>query len=84
MTSNSTILYLKTRCPWCRIAEVYLDERGYKYERINVRQDRAAFDELKRISGQTYTPTLVIGDHVLSDFGPDQLEEFLKEHNILL
>jgi glutaredoxin len=82
MTSNPMILYIKTGCPWCRVAEVYLDERGYKYKRINVRQDRAAFDELKRISGQTYTPTMVIGDHVLSDFGPDQLEEFLKEHNI--
>ena len=82
MTSNSMILYVKTGCPWCRVAEVYLDERGYKYKRINVRQDRAAFDELKRISGQTYTPTLVTGDDVLSDFGPDQLEEFLKEHNI--
>lgn len=76
------ILYVKTGCPWCRLAEVHLDERGYKYKRINVRQDHAAFDELKRISGQTYTPTLVTGDDVLSDFGPDQLEEFLKEHNI--
>jgi glutaredoxin 3 len=82
MTSGSMILYVKTGCPWCRLAEVYLDERGYKYERINVRQDRAAFDELKRISGQTYTPTLVIGGQVLADFGPDQLAEFLKEHNI--
>jgi glutaredoxin 3 len=82
MTSNSMILYVKAGCPWCRQAEVYLDERGYKYERMNVRQDRAAFDELKRISGQTYTPTLVFGDHVVSDFGLDQLEEFLKEHNI--
>jgi glutaredoxin 3 len=82
MTSGSMILYVKTGCPWCRLAEVYLDERGYKYERINVRQDRAAFDELKRISGQTYTPTLVIGGQVLSDFGPDQLAEFLKEHSI--
>ena len=82
MTSNSMILYVKAGCPWCRLAEVYLDDQGYKYKRINVRQDHAAFDELKRISGQTYTPTLVTGDDVLSDFGPDQLEEFLKEHNI--
>jgi protein-disulfide isomerase len=45
--------------------------------------DRAAFAELKRISGQTYTPTLVIGNLVLPDFGSDELEDFLKQHNIL-
>ena len=43
----------------------------------------AGFNELKRISGQTYAPTLVIGNLFLPDFGPDELEEFLKEHNIL-
>jgi len=42
-----------------------------------------AMGELKRISGQTFAPTLVIGDLVLPDFGPDQLEDFLKKHNIL-
>ena len=83
MTADSMILYVKPGCPWCHVAELYLDERGYKYERINVRQDRAAFDELKRIPGQTYTPTLVIGDRVLRDFGADELEEFLREHKIL-
>jgi glutaredoxin 3 len=82
MTSNSMILYVKAGCPWCQMAELYLDERGYKYKRVNVRQDRAAFDEMKRISGQSYTPTLVVGDRILPDFGTDELEEFLKEHNI--
>jgi hypothetical protein len=42
-----------------------------------------AFNELRRISGQTYAPTLVIGDLFLPDFGPDELEDFLNEHNIL-
>jgi glutaredoxin 3 len=65
------------------MAEHYLDKHGYKYERVDVRRDRVAFDELKRLSNQTYTPTLAIEDLVLPDFGPDDLEEFLKEHKIL-
>jgi len=77
------ILYVKSGCPWCRAAEEYLNKHGYKYERIDVRLDRAAFDDLKRISGLSYTPTLVKGDLVLPDFGPDELEDFLKRHNIL-
>ena len=62
------ILHVKAGCPWCRLAEEYLNKRGYKYERTDVRKDPAAFAELERISGQSYTPTLVIGDLVLPDF----------------
>jgi glutaredoxin 3 len=83
MSSMSMILYVKPGCTWCRLAEVYLDKHGYKYKEVDVRRDPVAFNELKRISGQTYAPTLVIGDLFLPDFGPDELEDFLKEHNIL-
>jgi glutaredoxin 3 len=83
MNSPSLILYVKTGCTWCHMAENYLNKRGYKYTKIDVRRDSAAFQEMKRISGQTYAPTLVVGDLFLPDFGPDELEEFLKEHNIL-
>ena len=77
------ILYVKPGCPWCRMAEDYLDKRGYKYRKIDVRKDPAAFKELQRVSTQTYAPTLVIGELVLPDFGPDELEQFLKQHNIV-
>ena len=83
MSSHSMILYVKAGCPWCSMAEDHLDKRGYKYTKIDVRRDSAAFQELKQISSQTYAPTLVVGDLFLPDFGPDELEEFLKEHNIL-
>lgn len=83
MSSTSMILYVKTGCPWCRVAEDCLDKSGYKFQRIDVRQGPVAFNELRRISGQAYAPTLVVGELVLSNFGPDELEEFLKEHNIL-
>jgi glutaredoxin 3 len=76
-------LYVKTGCPWCRVAEEYLDRHGYKYEKVDVRREPVAFSEMKRISGQTFAPTLVVGHLFLPDFGPDELEDFLKEHNIL-
>ena len=83
MSSTQLLLYVKPGCPWCQVAEHYLDNHGYKYERIDLWRDKAAFDDLKRISNQTSTPTLVIVSLVLPDFGSDELEEFLKEHNIL-
>jgi glutaredoxin len=83
MSSTSIILYVKSDCPWCCIAEEILNKRGYKYERTDLSVDPAAFAELKRISGHARAPTLVIGNLVLPDFGPDELEDFLKRHNIL-
>ena len=77
------ILYVKAGCPWCCVAEEYLNKHGYKYERIDLSVDPAAFTQIKRISGRACTPTLVIGDLVLPDFGLDELEDFLKMHNVL-
>jgi glutaredoxin 3 len=79
MTRSALILYVKTGCPWCINAEEYLNRHGYEYERVDVQQDRAAFDEMNRVSGQTYAPTLVIAEKVLADFGPEELEQFLRE-----
>lgn len=76
------LLYIKGGCPWCRIAEDYLREHGYRYDRIDVTRDRAAYHEMRRISDQTYAPTLVVGDLVLPDFGPDELADFLEQHNL--
>lgn len=75
-------LYVKVWCPWCIDAKRYLDKHKYAYKELNVERDSAAYQEMIRLSGQTYTPTLVAGTEVLADFGPDELEIFLKTHNI--
>jgi glutaredoxin 3 len=76
-------LYVKVWCPWCVIAQDWLDERGYRYELIDVERNRALYDEMIELSGQRYTPTLVVDDeNVLPDFGPEELETFLRNHRI--
>ncbi len=74
------LLYVKTRCPWCVEATAYLREHGYEFEEIDVLQNPAAYKEMQKISGQRYTPTLVIGSLVLADFDVDELEDFIAEH----
>jgi glutaredoxin len=76
-------LYVKVWCPWCVMAQEWLDAHGYKYELIDVERSRAAYDEMIEASGQRYTPTLVLDDEtVLPDFGPEQLESFLRKHGV--
>jgi glutaredoxin 3 len=83
MIPKELILYVKPGCPWCRRAENYLRGHGYMYKSIDVIRDRVAFAQMKRLSGQTYAPTLVVSDLVLADFGPEELEEFLQQHQIM-
>ena len=64
-------------------AKEYLTERGYEFTEIDVGQDRAAYEEMKELSDQTYVPTLVAGDEVLANFDTDQLEKFLRAHDIV-
>jgi len=75
-------LYVKTWCPWCITARQYLVKRGYQFEEIDVEADRAAYAEMVRLSGQTYTPTLSVKEELLADFGPDELRQFLERNHI--
>ncbi|HSU85423.1 MAG TPA: glutaredoxin domain-containing protein [Chthoniobacterales bacterium] len=76
-------LFSREWCSWCIDAKEYLTARGYRFSEINVGQDRAAYEEMKELSNQTYVPTLVAGDEVLANFDTDQLEKFLREHDIV-
>lgn len=75
-------LYSRAMCSWCDDAKEYLSERGYQFREIDIGTDRAAYEEMKKLSDQTYVPTLVAGDEVLANFDTDQLEKFLSEHRI--
>jgi glutaredoxin len=76
-------LFSREWCSWCMEAKDYLTERGYQFIEIDVGEDRAAYREMKELSDQTYVPTLVAGDEVLANFDTDQLEKFLREHDIV-
>jgi glutaredoxin 3 len=75
-------LYSRQWCSWCMDAKEYLSERGYKFTEIDVGRDRGAYEEMKQLSEQTYVPTFVAGDKVLANFDTDQLERFLRDHDI--
>jgi glutaredoxin 3 len=75
-------LYSREWCSWCIDAKDYLSEKGYRFQEIDVGKDRRAYEDMKKLSAQTYVPTFVAGDKVLANFDTDQLEKFLNEHQI--
>ena len=72
-------LFIKRWCPWCQRAEHWLQERGIKYEAIDVLADDAAYDEMIRLSGQDLAPVIDVDGEILADFGPEQLAQFWSE-----
>ena len=69
-------LFIKPYCPWCHRAQQWLDERGLRYETLDVIADHAALAEMVALSGQTYAPVIDVDGKILADFGPEELAKF--------
>ncbi len=84
MNDEKPILYVKQGCPYCVEAIEYFEEHQIAYEQKEVLSDRAAFDEMKRKSGQSKAPTLDWHGEILADFGVEELHDFLQSRNAKL
>ncbi|MGO8913380.1 MAG: glutaredoxin family protein [Bradyrhizobium sp.] len=72
-------LYTRQWCGWCLDAKEYLKAHDIAFQEIDVGRDPAADEEMQRLSGQRYVPTIVIDGHVLANFDTKQLEGFLAK-----
>ena len=57
----------------------WLDERGVKYETLDVISDSKAMTEMVNLSGQRLAPVIDVDGKVLADFGPEQLPGFFEK-----
>ncbi len=75
-------LFSRALCGWCQDAKQFLEEHHLPFEEIDVGRNPAAYDEMKRLSGQRYVPTIVVDGQVLADFDTTQLARFLAKLGI--
>ncbi|MDX2225869.1 MAG: glutaredoxin family protein [Verrucomicrobiae bacterium] len=81
--SNTPLIYVKSGCPWCSEATEFLDDHGIEYKTVDVHADSKAFEEMKKISGQSKAPTMVWNGEILADFGAAELEPWLRERDLI-
>jgi glutaredoxin len=74
-------LFIKPYCGWCHKAQRWLDERGIKYETLDVIADGEAMTEMVALSGQTLAPVIDVDGQILADFGPEELAKFWGKLN---
>jgi glutaredoxin 3 len=81
MAMSQPTLYVKRGCPYCAAAMDYLEDHQIAYRKIDVVGNDSAMEELKKVSGQGKTPTLIWDGDVLADFGVNDLESFLSQRS---
>ncbi len=79
MKATNIRLFIKPFCGWCHEAKDWLDERGVKYEELDVIADGAARKEMHALTGQSKAPCIDVDGEILADFDTDQLEKFWKK-----
>lgn len=72
-------LFVKPGCPWCDEAESWLEERHWRFERLDVTRNRAAREEMFALTGQTRAPSLEADGRILADFGAEELEAWWRD-----
>lgn len=73
------ILYIKSGCPWCTDALSYFSSENVDVEVKDVLRDAEAMERMKKISGQSLTPTLEYGDFLVPDFSVDEFVAAVKK-----
>jgi glutaredoxin len=76
MTPKRVRLFIKPYCGWCHQAMNWLDRRGIACERVDVIANPKAYDEMVRLTGQTYAPVIEVDGRILADFGAEELAVF--------
>jgi glutaredoxin 3 len=60
------------------MAKEFLSQKGYKFTEYDVTKDRAALDEMVRISGARSVPVITACNEVMVGFERNRLEQMLN------
>ena len=74
-------IYTTPTCGYCHQAKTYLSQRGIRFAEYDVSRDRAAADEMMRLTGQMGVPVIVVEGQVIIGFDRDRLEYLLDKNN---
>jgi monothiol glutaredoxin len=85
MTTPTQIrLFIKPGCPWCDEAIDWLTGHGITFTTLDVIRDATARAEMLALTKQTKAPCIDVDDHILADFGADELEAWWKKMSFAL
>ena len=72
-------VYSTPTCPYCKKAKEYLSSKGVSYQDIDVSSDKAAADEMVKLSGQMGVPVITIDGNVINGFDKVKIDSLVKK-----
>jgi len=70
-------VYSTPTCPYCVSLKAYLDEKGMKYEHIDVAADKEAAKKMVEKTGQMGVPVVEINGEIIIGFDKAKINEML-------
>lgn len=77
-------LYRKAGCPWSAAVMGFLNELNIPYEIKNVTSNPAYAEELKAVSGQCMSPSIVVDGAMLADASVEDLAKVLEQRGLII
>ena len=67
-------VYSTPTCPWCKKLKAWLDEKGVKYDNVDVAADQQAAQDMIKKSGQMGVPQTEINGKMIVGFNQEAIE----------
>ncbi|HZG61279.1 MAG TPA: glutaredoxin domain-containing protein [Anoxybacillus sp.] len=77
MNEKKVTVYTQPDCPPCKVVKEFLRHHQIDFEEFDVSKDKAARHRLINVYRSYSTPTIVIGDEVVTGFDLPALEKIL-------
>jgi len=73
--SKEVKVYFSPTCPHCQMAKDFLSQRGIPFKAVDVTSDKAALEEMRKISGGALrVPVISVCNEVMVGFDRNRLE----------
>ncbi len=76
--ANKIKIYSTPFCPYCVSLKLFLEERGIKFEEIDIAKDEKAAQEIMTKTNQIGVPVLEVGDQIIIGFDKEKICKLLK------
>ncbi len=74
---SDIIVYTQHDCPPCKIIKMFLTEFGFSFTEKNINEDERSRQELTQTYNSYSTPTIVIGEEIITGFDLERLKKVL-------
>ncbi len=75
------VIYTQPDCPPCEVTKMFLNDKGIPFIEKNIKTDPGARNELIKKYKSFSTPTVIIGNKVITGFNPGKIEKELSEQS---